>query len=235
MESRRLSPTRASLLLRLSPGLFRDVPTRFRDMAHYRAQVVLASTSGVYADYSTNTLYFEGDSLADLPDIATAIKAFYNSLVTYASPLVAQNGHVIKFYDMGDPEPRAPVLLDNWNLTSAPAGTALPGEVAMCVSYQAAQVSGQPQARRRGRFYYGPLDVSALNTDGRPLPAFVTAMKNAAQSLLTAGTTDPTWTWVQYSRTNDGFADVANGWVDNEWDTQRRRGRDYTSRTTFTA
>jgi hypothetical protein len=42
------------------------------------------------------------------------------------------------------------------------------------------------------------------------------------------------WDWVVYSPTDDAYHEVANGWVDNAWDTQRRRGYKPTSRTTFT-
>jgi len=71
------------------------------------------------------------------------------------------------------------------------------------------------------------------DTDGRPTPAMVTALAAAGGALLTASTAAATWAWLTYSTVAPGYTQVVNGWVDNEWDTQRRRGRAATSRTTF--
>jgi hypothetical protein len=95
-------------------------------------------------------------------------------------------------------------------------------------------VSGQPQARKRGRIYLGPFDTTQLNADGRILPACQTTIRNAAQALLTASDVALDWSWAVYSPTNASGVIVDNGWVDNEWDTQRRRGRAATTRSTFT-
>ena len=203
-------------------------------MPHYRAQVTLKTADAVPENFATNTLYFEADTLADLTTVNTAVENFYKTLGTNFSTLCTQNAHQIKYYDMQDPEPRAPVMQTSFNLTANPSAPPLPPEVAMCISYQGAQVSGTPQSRRRGRIYVPFFKTTSIAADGRPASGTVTDLKNAAQSLLTASDTAPTWTWVQYSKVNDGFADVDSGWVDNEWDTQRRRGRAYTSRTTFT-
>jgi hypothetical protein len=110
----------------------------------------------------------------------------------------------------------------------------MPPEVAICLSYQAAKISGVPQARRRGRVFIGPLNTSAMGTDGRPATAFINALVGAADALKDpAGAPDWDWsTWSSFDPTVSTVID--NGWVDNEFDTQRRRGRKYTTRTTFT-
>ena len=99
-------------------------------------------------------------------------------------------------------------------------------------------------SRRRGRIYLGPLAaVAADSSTGRPNTSFVTAIKNAAAAYLASVTTDGTFTWVVHSHTtgaSPGTYDetgnsvtVNQGWVDNAWDTQRRRGMAPTTRSAF--
>lgn len=203
-------------------------------MPNYRVQTVLKSVDLVPANFVTNTWYVDADTVPDLATPLGEIQAIYGDSVGYLSPLIAQNGHENKVYDMADPEPRAPIIIQTWNLASAPSGTALPPEVCLCLSFQGARVSGLPQARRRGRIYFGPLDTTALGSDGRPAGAFITSLRNSASDFLTLSNAATTWKWKQYSRVNDGFSTVEDGWVDNEFDVQRRRGRAWTSRTLFT-
>jgi hypothetical protein len=123
----------------------------------------------------------------------------------------------------------------------------LPNEVALCLSYQAVAISGESQARRRGRIFFGPLcnTANTLSATGecRPSAALVTALCGAATLLATPAATaaGDLVHWAVYSPTtdltetiDDAFQDVDNGWVDNSFDTQRRRGRDATARTTWT-
>lgn len=41
------------------------------------------------------------------------------------------------------------------------------------------------------------------------------------------------WQWRIWSPTNNNSVLIDNGWVDNAWDTQRRRGVEATARTIF--
>jgi hypothetical protein len=121
--------------------------------------------------------------------------------------------------------------------------TDLPLEVALCLSYRAAAVTGVPQARLRGRIYVGPLTAGAiteLTGTHRPTPAstFVTALRNAAGLLLASSGTgiDGAWSLLSRKQATTGgtpFNHIVGGWVDNEWDTQRRRGADPTTRSTW--
>lgn len=116
----------------------------------------------------------------------------------------------------------------------SPTGSApLPAEVALVMSFQAARASGQNQARRRNRVYLGPLGGSAPSSDGRPAPGFVTQVARAGSDLAAAASSSVNWNWVVWSPTEQQDYQVDNGWVDNSWDTQRRRGLAPTSRTTF--
>lgn len=198
-------------------------------MALYRCQIVFNMLDGIPANASTNTLHFDADDETQLPLIVDALQAMYLPIDGLLSSLIDEDKIRAEFYRLSDPTPRQVVYGEN--LTGLTVSTtAGPTEVAFVVSYQAARVSGLPQARRRGRFYIGPLEAQDT---ARPDNAQVTAVRQAAAGLLAASRAATGWTWAQYSPTNGTGADVDNGWVDDEWDTQRRRGRSATYRSTF--
>lgn len=202
-------------------------------MSFYRTQATIATTDNLVANYATNTWHFEADDLVALGDVHVALTSFYTTIDDLFSSLVrTTNGLTLTSYDMADPEPRPPVLTTTANLNPA-AGNPLPTEVSLVMSFQAIRQAGVPQSWRRGRIYLPFLGEDDNHTDGRPTAAAVTALAQAGDDLLAAATADPLWQWVIYSTVAPGWSTVNNGWVDNEWDTQRRRGRRATSRTTF--
>lgn len=202
-------------------------------MVAYKVQIVLGSTDNNPANFVTNTWACAAINDAAAGDFATAVIAFYNSCTALLPSIVRQNNHEYKIYDMLDPEPRAPVEEGLWNFSSAPSTDPLPPEVALCLSFQGVKQSGVPQARRRGRVYIGPLRAT-ISADGRPTAGAITILRNAGDALYDAGVASAgDWNWAVYSTVNGGTVDVANGWVDNEFDTQRRRGRIPTTRNVF--
>lgn len=203
-------------------------------MVNYRAQVTLTTTDNVAANFITNTLHFSAVDDTDLPDIETALTAMYNGFRPFMSTLLNVGGHKYKWYNLEDPVPRAPVRETTWTFSSALSGTPLPPEVALCVSFQADKISGENQARRRNRIYVGPFSTAMVGTSGRVDSSAQASIRNAAQGLLTASAGAADWTWGIFSTLEIGLAEVADGWVDNEFDTQRRRGRPATARNTFT-
>jgi hypothetical protein len=85
--------------------------------------------------------------------------------------------------------------------------------------------------------YLGPFGNSQLgsgNTTQFPTVAagLVTAIQTGAAKLSTQ-VAEPV-KWVIYSPTDDTARQVAAGWIDNEWDTQRRRQSKPVSRSTIT-
>lgn len=189
-------------------------------------------------DVATNTFYFASvAAMGSVDRTATAgrLDAFYNAIDLYLSPVVKTTGGTYKFYDMADPEPRTP--LEVKAMTPLAVGTAtLPEEVAICLSYAAAPASGQPANRRRGRVFIGPLAQVAMTTGGttafsQPAAAARTAIANAA-AVLADQSED--YKWAVYSPTDQIARNIVSGWVDNSFDTQRRRGRRATARTTWT-
>lgn len=121
----------------------------------------------------------------------------------------------------------------------------LPAEVAACVSFHAdlSAVSEhvgntRPRARRRGRIFVGPLKAGTA-TLGGPNEVFLDGtfradLAAAGHNLLAGLTADgaPLQVW---SRVDAVVRPVVGGFVDNTFDTQRRRGLKATLRTLFTA
>lgn len=203
--------------------------------------------SNVPADVAVNTLHFElsDDESETLYDIVLArVANFWNSstapqvnpLDAYLSAYVnVTSGNSIKLYRQADAKPRAPRDTSALSRAASPLSTAsLPFEVAVCGSFKAAPISGIPAGRLRNRIYVGPLNQSAMTTTAsqpsRPTAVFMADITRAFTRLKSADTADVVWAgWS--SRGAIGW-EPATCWVDNEFDSQRRRGQDATSRTT---
>lgn len=211
-------------------------------MAVVRFQVQFTAASALPEDVITNTFHFEGPPSVDIENPLDMIEDFYTQTPSGASAIQewfssdSYGGDaLITAYNMEDPKPRAPIATREFEVV--PSSTnGYPQEVALVLSYQADPVSGISQARRRGRLYIGGLIPSAGN-DSRPGAAIITSLVRNAQDLLLASNASINWKWVVYSPTRaasssvaDAFAEVTNGWVDNAWDTQRRRGLAPTTR-----
>lgn len=200
-----------------------------------RIQVTLVTDDGIAENYFVNTFAHSSliEDSTDQTTIGTSLATFYSAFAgSYLSSVLAQNNHIYKLYDLEAPMPNYPIFEGTFNLSGSPAGTPLPAEVAMCLSFQANRVSGQPQARRRGRIYLGPLSTAA-NTSGRPAAALLTAMLNAGEALY------DTWSglnsfgnWAVWSPTNATAVEIDELYVDDAFDTQRSRGLARTAVTT---
>lgn len=229
-------------------------------MTTVQTMVTIPADSAIPADAVVNTFCFENVDIttaADLDDIEDALLDFYDSNGGAGSSITSflgnaqNNAYTVKHYDVDADEPRAPLrttVLTMVNQTISGSDT-LPEEVALCVSFQGVGESGTPQSRRRGRIFLGPFinTVGTITPLGRPAATLIVTVKNAADRLL--GTSNAAgWFWAVFSRpklatvNKNGSPNPAragnavrvdNGWVDNAWDTQRRRGLKPTSRDTF--
>ena len=110
---------------------------------------------------------------------------------------------------------------------------------AICASFH----GGAPiTARRRGRIYVGPLGTLGVaadvtNAPHRPATAFMTHLRDAMSRLRTqslALSTPCIWV-IRSSMPSVNYVPVIGGWVDNAWDTQRRRGPVASARLTWSA
>lgn len=213
-----------------------------------RAQVILNSSTGLAEDRCENTFFVSGtDSVATM---ATAwfgyLVNFYNTVHTPGTTALAgfmsgdlsrtADKHTMKFYDMADPVPRAPISTVTWQL-GALVGTAvnMPKEVAVCLSYKGTYASGIPQARQRGRIYHGPLNTNVILGASTVNPtvdtSYIAALRGAGIYLVGVGTSGSKWCVHSVRGGFDSY--ITGGWVDNAFDTQRRRGLTATSRTTW--
>jgi hypothetical protein len=144
------------------------------------------------------------------------------------------------FYKPTGPLTGSPIASLPINLLPAPVSGAksLPSEVAICLSFasvygSAIEFQGEtrPRARHRGRVFLGPLESAAITDDslGRAIPTtnMVADITGAAGFLSTTSTVS----WSQWSRKDGIFRAVSRYWVDDAFDTQRRRGEKARSRT----
>jgi hypothetical protein len=211
-------------------------------MALIRAQVRLPYFTNLPEDVATNTMYFITAGVpateGELDDIAARIGSFYAAFDENIAAIVSRSVDAveIRMYDMADPEPRVPVRTDNFQLAAPAGATNLPLEVSCVISFHAAFESGVPNARRRGRFYIGPLTSASANFGSAtvmPAPHADLITKLVAGAVLLGTDVTEVVTWAQYSPTLGIASPVQGGWVDNEFDTQRRRQARSSARTTF--
>jgi hypothetical protein len=197
-------------------------------------------------DVFENTFHFTTAARPTVTDATSALgllNTFYNvgaptPITAYYSAFVGTLA-VVKFYD--EDEVRAPgvarTILYESNMARAAASSAsaVPEEVALCLSYS----STGNIAKHRGRIYLGPWNVGVLQTgsdfDGtnknsRPLTALMEAIQHAALTLVDTGPTAGA-TWCVRSGIGSGtkaapvvtYETITHAFVDNEWDSQRRR------------
>jgi hypothetical protein len=208
-------------------------------MPQLRAQVVLHTKDALAANYVTNSwciLTAGVTSTSDIEEYTTPFKDFYDDLAGILGITIAQNGHEVKYYDLPGPgEPNYPVVIDTFNLTSDPSTASLPTEVACCLSFQGLKIPGEPQNRRRGRVYIGPL-TNTVNSAGRPSTTLQTTLATAAVTLYSGlKACSVPGSLAIWSQVDQAAILVDNGWVDDAFDIQRRRGVERTSRTTWVA
>lgn len=198
----------------------------------FRVQVEIPMTSALTADYVTNTLHFAMDD-GDETDIADALDDMYAQFAGVMSNLIEPSEFVYKFFDLAEPPPRVPYAMLTGRGPAAFGSNAAPTEISLCLSWRADYISGVPPGRMRNRIYVGPLSRDATGTDGRPSSGAIASVVAGGQALIDASAL-ATWDWIVYSETAGSDFVWSQGWVDNEFDTQRRRGRAATARTTFT-
>lgn len=199
-------------------------------------QIALATDTLIAADNVVNTWAVQQNGIADPAAVDSAFQAFYLELEDYfASTLSSGTHHTTKMYSLPDPEPRIPFYSSLWGGLGGGSG-ALPAEVAVCSSFYASHASGEPAARYRGRVYLGPLTTSAGELVGgysRPSATFRQDVADAMQALTTA-LSAVDYSLAVWSRTDNELRPVVGGWINDEWDTQRRRGPEVTQRTPWT-
>lgn len=226
-------------------------------MAHRKVVVTIPSVTGVPHDAVTNTFHFltptpsgTPSTVPELEAMRDAVKGFYDQVVDSApfggsgsarltvilSGVVLQPTLFIKIYRCeteiavgASPEP---IITYEVSITALPtANLPYPTEVAVCLSFKGLLDTSIPAARQRGRIYLGPVHLVGNMVGNRLVfPAGYRANVAASASWLRAFSTAGI-DWCVWSHAELQAFPVVAGWVDNAFDTQRRRGTDATART----
>lgn len=225
----------------------------------HKVQVTLPYLSGIPEDVVSNTFYarkrvagmldpddtewIPGIQEGSLADLKTEITQFYYDVFGapgadgYLAPYIDKANCRIKIYDMDDEPTRVPHLDETFSFTATPSITnKLPAEVAMAVSFSANVASGESAASKRGRIFLGGLGDGTVQDGGSVAPRFKTVFCTrvaAACELLQTNMYENGWHWVVYSPKLGTNSRIHRGWVDNAFDTQRRRGVNATARSAW--
>lgn len=213
-----------------------------------RADVVLPYNTNLPRDVAINTFWFASNSLSNA-DIRSAwdtpLQSFYNDLGedqadkigALLSNVIQRNACRIEWYNGLTPGP--PFHITSFTLVPTETTTTdLPLQIALVASFYSVLASSTgeilPRPSRSGRVFVGPWTILAVNptqTSGTPTPApgVVSDLAIAAATLAGNGASETSW-WAVWSRKLNAASPITNGWVDNRWDTQRRRDEDATSR-----
>jgi len=216
-------------------------------MPDITAQVIIPPKSVVTDDQVVNTFAFIGNETA----VNMALLAFdmleqlyantpttgTKSIADWLSPALDVTQARVKFFDLSDPSPRVPILDEPFTIATPSTGTtaSMPAEVSLVATFYALAESGVPVQRRRGRSFMGPWSALAngttANTPSRPHADLQNDLALSFETLMEVSNAD--CSWGVYSRADGVVRPVVGGWVDNAWDTQRRRGVSATNRVTW--
>lgn len=212
----------------------------------YRSMLVLQGSSGLPEDRFITTWCFRTDGAADHDLVAAKcgvlLADFMNEPVGVASHVGAYIGpqasraaaaSKVVTYHLGETPPRIPREY-TFQLAGQMAGTGglgMPAEVACCLSLKT--IHAGPSGL--GRVYIGPMvmgaSVAGTWSESRPTTGLTDALCLSAGRLLEdAAAGAIPLVWCVLSQKNAAAYDIEGGWVDDAWDTQRRRGLDATGR-----
>lgn len=203
-----------------------------------RTTVTFKAATGFAKDDIVNTFWFsDGDgemAPTAAADIGGNLSSFYNTIVSgtgsnianFLSPYLSRDADAVhvRTYDMSLPKfDRIPHSFF-FTLGAAGSTSTLPEEVAITCSFHGA---APVKRTERGRIYIGPLTVQALASQtGKPtrvLTNLQTIITGACARLKTDTDADLR-TWNVFSQKLQQVETITGGFVDDAFDTQRRRG-----------
>jgi hypothetical protein len=200
--------------------------------------------SNLPEDRFINVFHFHDPTLLPFQPAAeeciTRVRGFYTTEGT--APALGQNispyvsrTFTLQAYDLLQPVGERVPVVDTGTL-GATTADGLPEEVSVCLTLQ-----GAPPVtpRRRGRLYIGPLtdfstNYTPANTSTPARPNIVGGSSLGATLAERAGalaisTADTPWC-IRSTTPTENFVPIVGGYIDNAFDTQRRRGPDPTTR-----
>lgn len=220
--------------------------------APIRVMVTIPTLDGI----GKNAVKMDFNFDDDVFDVMASVLAFFNNTApTATSPVCnylsqflsrATNACTLQKYDLRAPLAGTgvsgpPLLTQAWTLGSGLAN-GLPQEVAVALSYHATYSSipehgpgTRPKSRYRGRVYVGPLCTNASSQDATTHRVKVSTTFSADLTKAAAKLLADQPAWGVYSRVDRVVRRIVGGWVDDDFDIQRRRGTLATSRTNWGA
>jgi hypothetical protein len=215
-------------------------------MVVLRYQHAFQDINGLSKDRYVNTFHFNwvGEpDVTQIAQVAAEVKSFYTNphvggatVSQFLATHVHGPGASVKAYEMTLASTHPPIYEESYTFPdNGQSGSNYPSEVACCLSYSADPVPGVDIRSQRGRLYIGPLNTQAGETGAeedvpeRPGAAFMNTLLAAAQQLKTAtGLVDAAWC-IYSPKLHHALAPVysygvTHAFVDNAFDTQRRRG-----------
>lgn len=209
---------------------------------------MLQGGSGLPEDRFINTFHFAGPAVGDVTAVgnecAGRVEQFYtathgsNSLGQYISNYCDRT-LTTTWYNIALPAGERIPTVRTGEIAAPLVDEGMPEEIAICLT-----IRGTPPwtPRRRGRVYLGPFvhspsvcDWASTNAPARVESGvannITSVILGAAAALATASNAHR---WAIRSQVpTENFVDVDSGYVDDAFDTQRRRGPDPTMRTSF--
>jgi hypothetical protein len=189
------------------------------DMPGYTAQVIARALSGLARDDTVNTLHFSSGANQGTQPLADDLEAAFRTKLGGATQVCGgMKRWDVKVYEDG-PKPNPPKTTKIG--ATQPVYDSGPREVALCLSFKGtAALSGLPAGltqKQRGRIFVGPFH-SSRPSSARPPENLRITLLDLGSLIKTAGGAGFLWICGSDQVT------VSNLWVDDEWDTQRRRG-----------
>lgn len=199
--------------------------------------------SNLPADRVINVFHFSqsGTYAENVDACFDAVSDFYlgtratRPIAQWLSPWVQRDAE-LRQYDMDTAPQRVPTILP-LDLGAVPSAEGAVEEVALCITMHGS-VPPALTRRRRGRLYLGPLNNfgvvgGSATSASHPQPTLIEDMRAAATQL--AGSPAITVQWsIRSMVPSENYVPIVAGYVDNAFDTQRRRGPEASERTTWT-
>lgn len=222
----------------------------------YRMTVTMNRKSSVERDKVMNTWHFIAPSgtptSTDFGNMMNVYKEFLESIRSWFSATLAgqPDSLLVEFWKLTAEKPPPgtglgpPVSSGQMGWTTPPSTVGYPSEVSSCITLDGTTVldaehgtgGTRPASRKRNRKYVGPLAATAGSADPttseiRPTVTFRTALTNAILTHLINAAIAKGWALTGFSPTNWQTFPLKSVWVDDAFDTQRRRGEEPTIQT----
>lgn len=201
----------------------------------YKLTVEINSPSGLPRDAQQNNWWFEGPDAPDNVEweaVRSALSAFYAEWQSSRSQFSLVGTGRLLARDVGLPSPAEPVYESVMTFGHANKPP-LPLDCAAVVTFAAPPTPGVKVQSLRNRIYLGGLATEVNDSDGRIAGTFRTAVATGYNNFASALLANTDFEHIVYSPKLDDAFVVDEAWMNNQWDTQRRRDRPASQRTMF--